>query len=80
MKEITRIITIEMMCVDRFEDDNELTPHNIASNMVKDALINNLEGVDSVVVSKIQDFIRDIPTYEDGEQISIPECGDINAL
>ena len=59
MKELTRIITVQFTTIDKFEDyDTEILTKDEHAKYVKDDM-ERLFKVDDVVVTNVQDFIRD---------------------
>lgn len=64
MKEITRIITVQITDIAQVDNDSDSaeTKENVRKNA--GGIIKNLLGVDDAVVVDVQDFIRDIAGEE----------------
>ena len=58
MKELTRIMTIEFTTIGTFENDDEIIPKDKHAEQIK-AVMHELFTLDGIVVTKVQDFIRD---------------------
>jgi len=64
MREITRIITVQLTDIAKVDDDFDSaeTKENVKKNA--GGIIKNLLGVDDAVIVEVQDFIRDIAEGE----------------
>lgn len=64
MKEITRIITVQLTDIAKVDDDfnSEETKENVKKNA--GGIVKNLLGVDDAVIVDVQDFIQDIAEGE----------------
>jgi hypothetical protein len=58
MKEITRIITVEMTEIRKVDDDFIPNDKNAASNAIKSDIL-EIFDIDNVNVTSVQDFVRD---------------------
>lgn len=58
MKEVTRIMTIEFTTIGTVEDESQIIPKDDHVERIK-TVMHELFDLDGVVVTKVQDFIRD---------------------
>lgn len=65
MREITRIITVQISDIAQVDDDFDIEESREKTFKTSGQIIKNLIGVDDAVVVDVQDFIRDI-TEEEG--------------
>lgn len=64
MKEITRIITVQITDIAKVEDDFDFEESKEKTFKTSGQIIKNLLGGDDAVVVKVQDFIRDVAEEE----------------
>ena len=64
MKEITRIITVQITDVAQIDDDFDFEENRERVRKTAGGVIKGLIGVDDAVVVDIQDFVRDIEPKE----------------
>ena len=67
MKELTRIVTVEITTIADIENEEEIFPADIAKEVIKGRLLDKI-GCDDLVVTKIQDFIMDKEGQKDGQK------------
>lgn len=58
MIECTRIITTEIILISKLESEEQLLPKEVVSKRIKKSIKSHLNA-DSVVITKVQDFIVD---------------------
>lgn len=58
MKEVTRIFTVQIISIAKVESEDNMVSKEDAAAILKEDL--EAQGIDDVVVNKVQDFIRDI--------------------
>ncbi len=67
MKELTRIITVEITAITMTDDETKLKSKEESAETVKELIENSLGGTDNVNVVKVQDFIVDKGGESDGK-------------
>ena len=64
MREITRIITVQITDIAKIDDDFDFEENRERVRKCAGGVIKELIGVDDAVVVDIQDFVRDIEPKE----------------
>lgn len=63
MKEITRIVTMEVTQIVQVEDETEVMSREEAKQYIETSM-KNYAGYDDVLVTNVQDFVRDLEKGE----------------
>jgi hypothetical protein len=58
MKEVTRIMTIQFTTIGKLEDESQIIPKKEHAERIKEVMHDTFH-IDDVLVTKVQDFIRD---------------------